>query len=185
MWPRISVLALAVVTFSSLPAVARPGGDSQLDQMMQQMRDRHQKPMSGTASCAGVEIRYQTVPNDGPGGPGIDFQILNNTDHTVAVWFGFRLISNHGQQFTEGLVPGPFGAGRINPHRSTASRHIGIESDIFPNPIDPSQSPNEIEIVKITPIWIAPNLDVEPPDVEAGAYVNVWRDYRDIVRCTA
>jgi hypothetical protein len=163
-----------------LLAPAAASADPPLDQMMQQVQSKQQKPLSGSEPCHGiVEIKYETEVSESPEGPTIRFRMVNISSHTIAVKFGFHLIATTGQQYTLSLA-NALGAGRLDAGKTSSPT---ARSGMFPNSIAVNGDHPQILDVKITPIWVAPNIDVEPPSVPAGAYIDTWHDYPNIEKC--
>lgn len=152
--------------------------DQQLDQMVQQMQNKTETPLTGTerTCAAGVDIRFETEPSESAPGPSVKFLLTNHSAHTVAVKFGFTLTSTDGQHYERGAFPG-LGTGHLN---AGTTYELNSGASIFPNSIDPNGTHPQIQTVKVAPIFVAPNIDVSPPNIPSSAYIDTWRDYPDV-----
>lgn len=134
--------------------------------------------LAGTErSCAtGVEIRFETEPSESATGPSVRFYVMNHSLHTVAVRFGFELTSTDGQHYERDASHG-LGSGHLN---VGTTYQVNSGASLFPNSIDPNGDHPQIQSVKITPIFVAPNIDESPPNVPSSASIDTWRDYPDV-----
>lgn len=173
-----AIAAAALIAIGTFHNPAR--ADEQLDDMVRQMQSKKQAPLTGSRTCGNVEIRWQTVVNENPPGPSVDFSVYNHSPHTVAVKFGFKLVSESAEEYTRSAFPG-IGTGHLN--AGTADRSLTSGSGIFAQSIADGGDHPQIFKVEITPVYVAPNIDVPPPNNPPGSYIDTWRDYPDMIVC--
>ena len=178
----IAVALGSAVLFATAPAL-RAGADAadeRIDALVRQAESKARIPMHGVKECYGVEIRWLEVPDKGPEGPRVDFEVSNHTEHTIAVRFGYRLTSTLGQVRDVDEWRG-VGSGHIN--AGPAYARLSTGAGIFPNSIADNGDHPQLLKVEVGPVTVAPNIDVPPAGMPDGSYNDTWRDYKDLRRC--